>query len=393
MLIIILVLSFLLRTYHLNIPNSYVFDEVYHAFTAKEYLSLNKDAWNPFATAPQGVAYEWLHPPVAKEIMTASMFVLNSTNPWAWRMPGAIFGTLTIYLVYLLTLKLFENKNLAIISAFIYSIDGLSLVQSRTGMNDIYLTCFVVASMLFFAQKRYFISAILAGLATATKWPGIFLIGIYFLLLLNRHQIKYLAWYIYIIPMIYVFSYLPYFLQGYTLYDFIELHKQIWWYQTNLKATHDYASAWWSWPLNLYPIWYHVEYKGDLVSNIFASGNPMVFLLGFIAVVLSVWDYIKNKSFSLLLILCGYFSFWLPWIFSPRIMFLYHYTPSLPFLSIALGYQLNFIFKKNPKFVIFILTLIIINFIALYPFLIGIPMSRNLLNMFFWTNITKNPFF
>ena len=64
MLIIILLISLLIRVYDLNTPNSYVFDEVYHAFTAKEYLKLNKDAWNPFAIPPQGVSYEWLHPPI-----------------------------------------------------------------------------------------------------------------------------------------------------------------------------------------------------------------------------------------------------------------------------------------------------------------------------------------
>ncbi len=382
----------MLRIYSINIPESYIFDEIYHAFTAKEYLKFNRDAWNPFAIPPPGVAYEWLHPPIAKEIMATSMFILNSTSPWAWRITGVLFGTLAIYLVYLISLHLFKNRRLALVSALIYSLDGLSLVQSRTGMNDIYLTCFVLISVLFFLKNNLFLSAIFAGFATATKWPGIFLIGIYFLLFMNKREIKSIFWYLTFIPIIYLLSFLPYFLQGYNLYDFAELHKQIWQYQTTLKATHDYASAWWSWPLNLNPIWYHVEYQGNLISNIFASGNPTVFWLGFIAVWLCIRDYIKHKSFALLVILCGYFLFWLPWIFSPRIMFLYHYTPSLPFLSLALSYQLNLISKKNPKLIIFILAFIAINFILLYPFLIGIPIPKNLLNIFFWTNLTKNPF-
>ncbi|MBI3485791.1 hypothetical protein HY025_02495, partial [Candidatus Daviesbacteria bacterium] len=62
------------------------------------------------------------------------------------------------------------------------------------------------------------------------------------------------------------------------------LQHQMWYYHTHLKAHHDYSSPWWSWPLNLYPVWYFVQYySGPFMSNIFASGNPAVFWLGFIS--------------------------------------------------------------------------------------------------------------
>ena len=79
-------------------------------------------------------------------------------------------------------------------------------------------------------------------MACATKWSGVFLLPIFVILLLRQKQYSRLGYFIIIPPIIYLISYIPYFLQGYNFNNFIELHKQIWWYQTNLEATHDYAS-------------------------------------------------------------------------------------------------------------------------------------------------------
>src|SRR3989344_4335358 len=89
-LILILLLAAFLRLYRLDYPNKYVFDEVYHGFTAKEFLVGHKEAWEWWTTPPPGVAYEWTHPPLAKEIMAISMLVLHTQDSWAYRLPGAL---------------------------------------------------------------------------------------------------------------------------------------------------------------------------------------------------------------------------------------------------------------------------------------------------------------
>lgn len=393
-LVLILLFAAFLRLYRLGYPNKYIFDEVYHAYTAKEYLKGNKDAWSPWGKSEPGVAFEWLHPPIAKELMTASMFILHTTDAWAWRIPGTLLGIFSIFLVYQLALLLFKNGVAALISAFIFSIDGLIFVQSRTGMNDVYLVAFILVSVIFFVQKRYFFAAIFMGIAIATKWSGIYLALMYFPILLYQRQFKKLIYFILIPPVIYLISYVPYFLIGYKWSDFIELHKQIWWYQTNLKATHGYSSPWWSWPLNLYPVWYFVDYQKNAVANIFASGNPLVFWVGSVTIVLTGLQAIKERSINLLLVVLGFLIFWLPWALSPRIMFLYHFSPSVPFLSLALGYQLSLEFgsNKRKKGIYILLCLMALSFILFFPFLTGLPIPRNFVNLFFITNIAKNPF-
>lgn len=425
-LIIILIVAAFFRFFRLDYPNAYVFDEVYHAFTAKEYLKGSKEAWEWWTTPPPGVAFEWTHPPLAKEIMTASMFLVSSTDAWGWRLPGAFLGLLSIFLVFKIGQKLF-NTNIGLISAFIFSFDGLNFVQSRTGMNDIYIVTFSLASIYFLLSRRFFISAVFLGLAFASKWSALYLLGLnsllifYFLLTKRLKFAQAFSAFKHILilaPLVYLISYLPFFLLGHSNEQFIELQKQMWWYHSHLVATHDYSSPAWSWPLNLYPVWYFVEYhKNGLISNIFASGNPTLFWIGIGAILITLWDFIqtflKKRHTSnyhdlnpdqttfhfsdrdrYLIVLMGFFTFWLPWFFSPRIMFLYHFSPSVPFLCLSLGYQTNLMLKsKNSKLLgVAILGLVVLGFFIVYPMLTGIPLPKDILKYFFETNLTKNPF-
>lgn len=398
-LILILLLAFFLRLFRIWYPDAYVFDEVYHAFTAKEYLKGSKEAWEWWTTPPPGVAYEWTHPPLAKEIMTTSMFIFHSTDPWAYRVPGVFVNVLAIYVVYQLSLQLFKNQKIALISAFVFSLDGLNFVQSRTGMNDAYLVTFILTSLLFFVRKKIFWASVFCGLALASKWAAIYLFVLLALLILINDQtnfiekIKKLSYFLIIPPMIYLASYLPFFWLGHTFDQFLQLQQQMWWYHTHLKAAHDYASNWWSWPLNLYPVWYYVQYfPNGHIANIFASGNLVAFILGIVAIFLSLIELFKTKSKALTITLFGFFIFWLPWAVSPRIMFLYHYSPSVAFFCLALGYQLDKLNKNDRKLLIALLSLVAVGFLLFYPILTGVVIPRATLKLFFFTNLTKNPF-
>lgn len=405
---LLLIATAFLRLYRINFPNTYVFDEVYHGFTAKEYLLNHKEAWEYWTTPPKGVAYEWTHPPLAKEIMALGMKIEDSMAPWAWRVPGALFGVLSVYMVYKLGLLLFKKETIALTSAFVFSLDGLNFVQSRTGMNDIYVVTFVLISLYFFLKKDLFLSALFIGLGLASKWSAMYMLGIYFLLLILRKDFKNIALFVCLPVLIYLLSYLPFFLLDHQAYCgisnpgqgcnnleiFINLQRQMWWYHTNLKATHAYSSAWWSWPFNLYPVWYYVQYyPHSFVANIFASGNPPMFWMGFVAIIVTGLEWLKKRSKNLFIILLGYFGFWLPWAISPRIMFFYHYSPCVPFLSLALGYQLSkFNRPQKRRYYIAALVAVGVGFVLMYPFLTGVPLPRSIMLLFFKTNITKNPF-
>lgn len=393
LLLLILIFTLLTRLFHFAYPNGYIFDEVYHAFTAKQYLIGSKNAWDPWAIPPKGVAYEWTHPPLAKEIMAVSMFIFNSTDAWAWRLPGILFGVLSVFLISVIAFLLFENLNMAVLCAFLFSLDGLSFVESRTGMNDIYFLTFLLVSLLFFIKKRFIISAIFLGLSLSSKWSALYMFPVYILLLFFYGQWRKIPFFLIIPLTVYILSYIPYFLLGFDFNQFLQLQQQMWWYHTSLKATHDYTSPWWSWPLNLYPVWYFVDYTDGKIGNIFASGNLLLALLGIMALLKTCWDFIKKRQINLAIILLGYFVFWLPWAFSPRVMFLYHYTPSMPFLCLSLAFQLNkLLLQKKYYLFYFLLVLVAVGFLLTYPFLVAIPLPKDILQLFFLTNLTKNPF-
>lgn len=221
-----------------------------------------------------------------------------------------------------------------------------------------------------------------------------------------------------IMPMIiYMYSYKGFFASGHSLNQFIELNKQIWHYHNNLKATHDYSSLWWTWPLMLRPVWYWVDYQKNTIANIYAMGNPVILWSGLLAVMLAsvdilvklarllsnkylrlkntanakiFWLYSKINKFNLIepsdtarvaFVLSAYFAFLLPWAFSPCIMFFYHYLPSIPFLIIILSY---FLAKMKKVYLFSFLLLASIVFIYFYPRYIGLPVSAEWNEGYLW---------
>jgi dolichyl-phosphate-mannose--protein O-mannosyl transferase len=165
-----------------------------------------------------------------------------------------------------------------------------------------------------------------------------------------------------------------------TIKTFIDVQKQMWWYHTNLKATHPYTSPWWSWPFLVRPIWLHVDYvSATTIKNIYAMGNPAVFWTGVLVIPYVFYEASQKKLKNLGLILFSYFMFFIPWALSPRIMFLYHYLPSIPFLSILIGYFLAGTKKYTQAFIIISVSA----FIFFYPHWTGLEIPKWLNELYF----------
>jgi dolichyl-phosphate-mannose-protein mannosyltransferase len=382
-LILILMFAFVTRTFNLWSPNKEYFDEVYHAFTARVILHGDPKAWEWWNTPPEGFAYEWTHPPLAKLGMVAGMLVFGE-NSFGWRIPGALLGVGAVFLIYLLAKALFKDEAIALLSAGVFSLDGLPLVLSRMGMNDPYILFFALLSIYLFFKKKDFWSALSFGLALASKWSAIWAIPILFVLWLRRKNKFKISTFIcfLILPFaVYLLTYLLMFLTGHDLSIWWEMQKQMWWYHTGLRATHPYTSSWWSWPLLIRPIYlYTSDEVGGWVARIYAMGNPLVFWFGLASVILSfIYSYIeKNKKLAF--IVFSYLIFFVPWAVSPRIMFLYHYLPSLPFLAIATAYVL----RRNPKLLLSYLLIGLLVFIYFYPHWTGLQVPLWLDKSYYW---------
>lgn len=410
LLVLILLFSFGTRIWQLEHPNSFYFDEVYHAYTAQNYAQNNSQGYEWWNTAPEVVPYckdlncaaiDWLHPPLAKLIQAGSIKLIGDI-PFAWRYPGVLFNTATVFVLYLFGLRLFKSSLLGIFAAIIFSVDGLSLTSSRITMNDTYLAFWAtVALYVYFRKKPLWVIGIILGAAIATKWQGIFIIGVIGLIwLIGMIRSKKLFQnvgrgflYFLIIPgTIYLFSYTQFWLQGHTVSQFVELHQQIWWYQTNLRADHPYASVPFEWVMMSKPLFaYTSDVIDGTVGKIYLMGNPFIFWGGIISVVYGFYYLIRskfNKSYKSSLYLLGVISLYLgifvPWVASPRIMFIYHYVPALPFLSLIIAWVLNKLWIKQKLFVVSYLVLVICSFIYFYPHWTGIAVPVWWDEQYYW---------
>jgi len=406
--ITIFVFALFTRFFRLDYPKNHIFDEVYHAFTAQVLSKGDPKAWEWWNTPPAGFAYEWTHPPLAKEFMALSIFIFGDSG-FAWRFFSSVFGFGSIILIYLITLNLFKSRRIAIFATLIASLDGLLLVMSRIAMNDSYFLFFSLLAILFFLKKRNFLMGISLGLAIASKWTGLFMIPIIGLIFIYQNlklkktklpNFSKFAFSLFIIPVIiYVISYAPFFLQRHSpvnqnfsnVQTFIELQKQMWWYHTNLKASHPYQSTPFDWIFDLRPVWLFVDYQKERIANIYTLDNPIITWFGLLSIFFLIFYYLKKKAISYLTILLCYFVFFVPWVFSPRIMFNYHYLPSTVFLTIASAIILDKLWKtKNGKILsIAVLFLMFSLFIYFYPLWTGIPISTSFNDYYFWLKSWK----
>ena len=123
----------------------------------------------------------------------------TGSHAFAWRLPGVIAGALMAACLYLLARILFARRLVAGLVAAFALVDGMFFVQSRIGMNDVYVGLFIVAAYTVFAavwtgwwrwRGAFWVAmpviGVLLGLALASKWVAAYAIGAMALLLLVR---------------------------------------------------------------------------------------------------------------------------------------------------------------------------------------------------------------
>jgi dolichyl-phosphate-mannose--protein O-mannosyl transferase len=150
---------------------------------------------------------------------------------------------------------------------------------------------------------------------------------------------------------VYLFTYLPFFTAGFTFDQFKELQRQMYVYHTNLKATHQFQSAWWQWPLAQRPVWYGVEYfREGIVGNTYANGNPLLYWSFFAAVPYALVLWWQREQYRQMLVLAiGFFGQWLPWALVPRIAYAYHFLPAAIFGIIAVAVTVDDLWQLGER--------------------------------------------
>ena len=389
--------------------NSTYFDEIYFARSAYEYV--------------HGIpTVEWVHPPLGKLIMAIPVLLFGMST-FAYRLMGNIAGILMIPVIYSLAKNIFKNRKWAILAGLLMMFDCFHFAQTRMGTVDSFLVLFIMLSALFMYKYivlendaklktklgNLFLSGLFIGCAIATKWTGLYaglaLAIVFFANMIYRNVGKHkekdkdlgkiiLACFVFFVGiplLIYVLSYLlfpvvyPGKVEG--ISGLIKQTQDMYTYHSTLEATHPFTSEWYTWPAMIKPVWYYVGYfGGDMKGTIVGIGNPAIWWFGIIASIFVLIMALLRRKREDWFILVFILATWLPYVFIGRIMFMYHYFPTLPFIMLAIVALIKFITEKirNNSVYLFYVGVVILLFTYFYPVISGMITSDKYIETIRW---------
>lgn len=157
-IVVIMLLAGALRLIGLdNFPNAMYSDEISQGYNAYSVLKTGKDEYGTFIPISFRSFGDW-KPPMQAYLMvpTIGLFGLNA---WGVRLPSAILGTFTVYIVFLLVRELISyiNKDtylekykdtIALFASMYVTISPWHILQSRSAM-------LVVVALFFFCLGFY----------------------------------------------------------------------------------------------------------------------------------------------------------------------------------------------------------------------------------------------
>jgi len=374
----------LFRLPRLGVPGEEVFDEVYHARTALQYLQ----GENPV---------EWVHPPTAKLLIAIGVWLFGYV-PWAWRLVPAIAGIALAPVFYYFARRVVATERAAVLATVLLLCDGVYLVQSRVAMTNIFAVLFQVTAAYFVVDsvlrdrlpvRGMMLAGLFLGLALSTRWTSLWAWGFLGLVLLaarrarafSPRELALVAMAFGLIPVaIYVLSYVPWMRQGHSLSDLWPHTRAIWRYHADLRATHPYFSKWYTWPWLYRPTWYYFAQEDDaIVRGIVAIGNPA---LWWVSVPVTLWAIVtgaRARDPRRLFCGLGFCFLYLPWGISPRTLNYSHYLfEAIPYACLSLGMLLDRHWDdRHRSWARAYVVLVAMMFFFFLPFLIALPVPSS----------------
>ncbi len=446
-MIAIFIVSISLRFWELGRFNVFVFDEIYYAKFANNYLTNTKffNSHPPLSQYLIAIGI-WIGDmlPIGRDNVNELTGSLRSTFSYRWM--NAVFGSLIPPLVAALAYQLTQRLSFAFLAALFISFDGLFLIDSRYALNNIYLIFFgLLGQLLVFMASRHngdrqmllMVGAGSAfGASAACKWNGLsFLLGIYLLLaiakifkaisvkdrdillaprnlassgslfdrLANLDLFKLFATLVIIPPIVYSLLWIPHLLQNPTpnfwevQWSILNYHEHV----GNGRDIHPYCSNWYTWPLLFRPLaYYFKEYKPDYYYDVHAMGNPVLWWLALGTVFLSLGaigrELIRGAARELdiaaigipIFIAINYAANLLPWLKVTRCLFIYHYMGAVLFAIVGLAWWVDRWLRSRSKVLQGLgLTAIFAvagAFVFWLPVYLGISIEKSALSLRLW---------
>lgn len=389
---LILLVSTALRLWQLGTPSEMMFDEIYYAKDGKAIVDGRVGPKPPLRWAG-GDEVSWPHPEMGKFAIAAGIRLFGD-RAFGWRLPAVVAGMALLACVYPLGRRLGLSPPWAVLALLFAAADPLGIAQSRIATLDIFIAAWTAVCILLalrYVQEGWrtrwlFACGAAGGMAVATKWSGALALVAAALIILAAWILQRRAareWpegaaddeddlpalagaapplascgesttavppegsitprvllvvaALVAVPIgIYVLSYAQYFAAGHTLADFRELHRQMWIFNLNLEAEHNYASAAYTWIIDYRPVWYYFEGK-ETYYGVVAIGNPFLWWLAPVSLFAAAVLALLRRSYALLPAAALVVILYVPWFATSRTSFLYYMTPVAPFIAILVA--------------------------------------------------------
>lgn len=341
----------------------------------------------------------WNHPGLRNLLVYASLQLLGSgvLGIKGWSL---LFGILTTPLLALIGRRLLKSDLAALLAAFFWAVDTLSIDFSRQGINDVYLAFFPLLAILLacrFLETRNLWwlagSGAAFGLGIASKWSVLFQLlasGGYLLYEVRSWRdwggfsriIAFFATLIVLPALVYLITFLPWFGRGYSLSEWPQLQKSMYLetahhtrYGRPITGDHD-PLVWFLRPVTFEDTFFITSRPGE--ENRFvvllAVTNPCIWLPTLPAVGFLLWRGARRREAGLLFLAALFVLSYLPIAAAGRAIWLntaFAVTP-YAFLAVAFLVQRVVSDRKNGRVLLAgYLGLTLLLTVPLYPLAIG----------------------
>ncbi|OYX40011.1 MULTISPECIES: phospholipid carrier-dependent glycosyltransferase [unclassified Sphingomonas] len=328
-------------------PTKPVFDETHYVPAANYLLTLG---------GPLNIE----HPLLGKEIIALGILLFGD-NSFGWRFFSTIAATAVVVGVFAIAWLLIGRVRPAAFAALFAILNFTVFIQARIAMLDGYMAAFTVTGIatLIWAMhapperilRRLALSGMLFGLAVGAKWAAIPFVAFAVLAImfvpaddappLHRRRVTAVLLFGGVSLIAYFVTFAPAFFYArdpLTIGTLLPFQAIMYAQQTQPLPPHTYQSNWWTWPLDIRPIWYLYEPVDGAVRGILLVGNPAIMWGGLVAVAACIYAAVRDQARVAGMIAGLWIGAYLPWIIIPKKVgfFYYYYLPSI-FLCLALA--------------------------------------------------------
>lgn len=167
-------------------------------------------------------------PPLGKYLIGGSILVFHNQNIFA-----LLSGIFVLVGFFFLNKQIFKDNLFALLPVFLLSLEPLFYTQLRAPFLDLLYLGFLIITFYFFLKERFWISAIFLGAMIATKSSlSTFVIVaatmlVYLLYMKHTEQIKKFVLSLSLTIVVFLLTYIVYFVKGHSLIEFLKVQKWI----------------------------------------------------------------------------------------------------------------------------------------------------------------------